>query len=179
MSNTALPERDTPTLRPPLVAALEEARVALVAGVPESMLKDTYSALASHPLIRYINCANETDAVGIVVGAYFGGQRAVAIMENSGIRQACEVIARLGITHQCPMTLIMPFRGALGEKNWWGDTHAVTMEPILQALRVRYEFVSDPGGLAGSITKALDHADAAQRSVALILTGECLEGGRG
>lgn len=159
-----------------LITALKRAGVGLAAGVPESMLKSIYFALAEDPDIRYVNCANETDAVGIVVGAYFGGTRAVAIMENSGIRQACEAIARLGITHQCPMTIIMPFRGELGEKNWWGDTHGVTLEPVLHALRVRYEFIDRVHKLRSAVQKALDHADAAQRPVALILTGECLKG---
>src|SRR5690242_1436583 len=74
--------------------ALAQARVDLVTALPESLLKHIYRRLADQSVIRYVQVTNEAEMPGIVAGAYFGGVRAVMIMENSGLRQACEPIAR-------------------------------------------------------------------------------------
>src|SRR5258708_2422495 len=158
-----------------LVAGLKEADVRIVASLPESLLKKAYPLLQSDKDIRYIGVSSELDLPGIVAGAYFGGKRAVMIMENSGVRQACEPLARLIFGHRIPMVMIMPHRGDLGEDVWWGHGHSETMVPVLDALRIRFWRISRLEEIKPAIKKALLHADAGQVSVALILEGECRE----
>jgi sulfopyruvate decarboxylase subunit alpha len=98
-------------------------------------------------------------------------------MENSGLRQACEPIARFALSHQVPMVMVMPYRGDLGEKNWWGHSHAQTMEPVLNALRIPFWHVRRIAQLDSMVDRALDHAASSQLPVALILGGECVNGG--
>jgi sulfopyruvate decarboxylase subunit alpha len=69
----------------------------------------------------------------------------------------------------------MAFRGELGERNWWGHSHAQTMEPILNALRIPYRFVRELNEIKPSIKRALAHADGSQWPVALAMTGNCVE----
>ena len=157
--------------------ALAQARVDLVTALPESLLKHIYRRLADQSVIRYVQVTNEAEMPGIVAGAYFGGVRAVMIMENSGLRQACEPIARFELSHQVPMVMIMPFRGDLGERNWWGHSHAQTMEPLLNALRIPFRHVRRLDELPSMLSKALDHAESSQLPVALVLGGECIDGG--
>lgn len=157
---------------------LEAARVELVAALPESLLKHVYRRLAGQDRIRYVPVTNEAELPGIVAGAYFGGMRALMVMENSGLRQACEPIARFELSHQVPMVMVMPFRGDLGERNWWGHSHAQTMEPLLNALRIPFRHVRRLDELPSMISRALDHAESSQLPVALILGGECVDGGQ-
>ena len=131
--------------------------------------------LANDEEIRYIQVSSEIDLPGIVAGAYFGGKRAVMIMENSGLRQAAEPLARLIFGHRIPMVMIMPHRGDLGEDVWWGHGHSETMVPMLEALRIRHWFVYRLEEIRPAIKKALLHADAGQVAVALIFGGECRE----
>jgi sulfopyruvate decarboxylase subunit alpha len=112
---------------------------------------------------------------GIIAGAYLGGKRGLMMMENSGLRQACEPIARFMYTHHMPLVMAMAFRGDFGEPNWWGHAHGETMEPILNALRIRTHFVSTLDDIKPSIKKAFVHADAGQSAVALVFRGECVE----
>jgi sulfopyruvate decarboxylase subunit alpha len=158
-----------------IVQGLKEANVQIVASLPESLLKKLYPMLASDKQFRYIQVSNEIDLPGIVAGAYFGGKRAVMIMENSGLRQAAEPIARLTFGHRIPLVMLMPHRGDLGEDVWWGHGHSETMVPMLEALRIRYWFVYDLDEIVPAIKKALLHADAGQVAVALIFGGECRE----
>jgi sulfopyruvate decarboxylase subunit alpha len=97
------------------------------------------------------------------------------IMENSGLRQGLEPIARFAFSHHLPVTMIMAYRGEWGEKNWWGHNHAQTMEPILNALRIPYRFVREISEIKPAIKRALQHADGSQWPVALAMTGNCVE----
>lgn len=160
------------------MGALADADVKLVTALPESLLKHVYRRLAAQTAIRYVPVTNEAELPGIVAGAYFGGMRAVMVMENSGLRQACEPIARFALSHQVPMVMIMPFRGDLGERNWWGHSHAQTMEPLLNALRIPYRHVRTLNQVGPMIARALDHTESSQLPVALVLGGECVDGGR-
>jgi sulfopyruvate decarboxylase subunit alpha len=159
------------------MGALADAPVELVAALPESLLKHVYRRLWSQTAIRYVTVTNEGELPGIMAGAYLGGMRSLMMMENSGLRQACEPIARFALSHQVPMVMVMPYRGDLGETNWWGHSHAQTMEPLLQALRVPYWHVRELDRLSPMISGALDHAASSQLPVALILGGECVDGG--
>jgi len=161
-----------------LIQGLRDADVSLVTAIPESLLRSAYAALAEAASIRYVRVANEAEMPGICAGAYLGGTRAVMIMENSGLRQACEPLTRLSWAHHIPMVLLMAHRGEFGERNWWGHNHAQTMEPILDALRFPYWHVRTLDQIRPAVRKAWDHADSSQWPVALVFGGDCVEGGQ-
>jgi len=159
-----------------MLDGLLDAGVSVVTAVPESLLRGAYHLLEKTDRLKYVKVANEAEMPGICAGTYLGGGRAVMIMENSGLRQACEPLGRLSFAHHVPMVLFMSHRGALGEKNWWGHNHSQTMEPILEALRFPYWYVTRLDEIQEHITKAWDHADSSQWPVTLIFGGECVEG---
>lgn len=158
-----------------LLAGLNEAGVALVAAVPDSHMKGAHRLLREQNKIRYVLAGNEADLPGICAGAYMGGKKALMIMENSGLRQACEPISRFAFTHHMPLVMIMSYCGDFGERNWWAINHAQTMEPLLQALRIPFRIISDLDEIRPSIGRAFMHADSSQWPVALVFTGSCLE----
>ncbi|HUT51057.1 MAG TPA: molybdopterin cofactor-binding domain-containing protein [Alphaproteobacteria bacterium] len=157
------------------VEGLKDAGVSIVAALPESLLASIYRACEQDDQIRYIPVTNEAELPGIVAGAYLAGKKAVMIMENSGLRQALEPIARYAYCHAMPMVMVMCYRGDLGEENWWGHNHAQTMEPILDAIRIPWRTVRKIEDIMPSIKKAIKHADSSQWPVALVLSGECVE----
>lgn len=168
-------DTEAPAYARAFMQAMKDVGVEIVTALPESMLKHVYWMCERDNAIKYIPVASEAEMPGICVGAYFGGKKALMIMENSGIRQACEPIARLALCHQLPMVIVMAFRGALGEKNWWGHNHAQTMQPILEALRIPYWFVDKTDDIKPMLGRAFVHADSSQWPVALAMTGECID----
>lgn len=158
-----------------LVAAVKDAGIGLVTALPESLLKNAYRRLAADPDIRYVSVTNEGEMPGIAAGAYLGGTRTLMMMENSGLRQLCEPLSRFSQSHNMPLVMMMAYRGQWGEYNWWGHTHAQTMEPLLNALRVPYRFVEEVDQIRPLLKKAWIHADSSQWPVALVMTGNCVE----
>jgi sulfopyruvate decarboxylase subunit alpha len=158
-----------------LLEGLNEAGVSIVAAVPDSHMSGAHRLLREQNTIRYVLASNELDLPGICAGAYFGGKKALMIMENSGLRQACEPISRYAFTHHVPLVMIMSYCGDFGERNWWAINHGQTMEPILNALRIPFRVMNDPKEIKPNIGRAFMHADSSQWPVALVFTGNCLE----
>lgn len=167
--------KEVPAYARVFMEGLKEAGVRIVAALPESLLAGIYRECAKDNSIRYVPVSNEADLPGIVAGCYLVGKRALMIMENSGLRQACEPLARFALGRSVPMVIVVSFRGDLGERNWWGHNHAQTMIPILEALRITYRIISKLDEIKPAIAKAFLHADSSQMPVALVLTGECVE----
>ena len=170
---------DVPSEVPPyvdqLVRTFIEADIKLVTALPESLLKTAYQTLAAEPRIRYVPVTNEGEMPGIAAGAYMSGMRSIMMMENSGLRQILEPLSRFMQTHNMPLVMMMAYRGEWGEYNWWGHTHAQTMEPLLNAMRIPYRFVRKVSEIDSLVKRAWIHADYSQLPVALIMTDECVE----
>lgn len=154
---------------------LNTASVSVACYLPDSHLRELYQAVIEADNIRSIPVTNEGEGAAICGGVFLTGKRSVMIMENSGLRVAAEPLARMGMGHGIPVTLIMSYRGDFGERNWWGIPHAITMEPLLHTLRIPYRIVESPADVGDSIIRAVDHTYASQYHTALVLTGDAVK----
>ena len=158
-----------------IIRGLKEAGVSVVCALPESHLKPVYVKALEDPDFRYIPVTNEGEGTSIAAGVWLTGQKAVMIMENSGLRMATESLSRLGLTHGIPVVLLMSYRGDLGEPNWWGIPHGITMEPLLNALRIPYVVVRKDEDIVKAITNARRSADTSKYHTAIVFGGEVIE----
>jgi sulfopyruvate decarboxylase subunit beta len=157
------------------LAGLGRAGVSVACFLPDSLMKELYAALRAAPDIRTIPVTNEGEGAAICAGVWLSGKRAVLVMENSGIRAAAEPLARLGLGARIPVVMIMSFRGDLGEPNWWAIPHGITMEPMLNALRIPYTVVRHVQDIGPSIERAFVSAHASMNHAAVVLAGECTD----
>lgn len=130
-----------------VIGGLKRAGVSVVCYLPDSLFKELYPALDADPDIRTVRVTNEGEGAAICGGVFLSGQRAALIM-------------------------VMSYRGELGENNWWAIPHGITMEPLLDALRVPYRIVRDVGQIERAITDAFDWSYAAYHHSAIALGGE-------
>lgn len=157
-----------------ILQGLKEAGVRFICALPESLLKEVYAKAAKDPSFTYVPVTNEGEGASICAGVWLTGKKAALIMENSGLRVASEALARLGLTHGVPVLLLMSYRGDMGEPNWWGIPHGITMEPMLQALRIPYIIVREEGEIRPAILKARQTADTSKYHAAVVFTGSVL-----
>lgn len=157
------------------LAGLQAAGVSTVCFLPESLMKELYPALQATEDIRAIPVTHEGEGVAICGGVYLSGKRAAMVMENSGLRAAAEPLARLGLGARIPVVMIMSYRGDIGEPNWWAIPHGITMEPMLQALRIPYTIVREIDRIRPTIQKAFVSAHTSMYHYAVVLTGECAD----
>jgi sulfopyruvate decarboxylase subunit alpha len=163
-------------VKPSAVAAvirgLKRAGVSIVCYLPDSLFKELYPALDADPDIRTIRVTNEGEGAAICGGVFLSGKRAVLVMENSGLRAAAEPLARMGLGAGIPVVMLMSYRGEFGENNWWAIPHGITMEPMLDALRIPYQVIREEERIERALTEAFSLAYAAYYHAAVALGGE-------
>jgi sulfopyruvate decarboxylase subunit alpha len=155
-----------------VIGGLKRAGVSVVCYLPDSLFKELYPALDADPGIRTVRVTNEGEGAAICGGVFLSGKRAALIMENSGLRAATEHLARLGLGAGIPVIMVMSYRGELGENNWWAIPHGITMEPLLDVLRIPYRVVRDVGQIERAITDAFAWSYAAYQHSAIALGGD-------
>ena len=84
------------------------------AGVPCSFLTPFINSVIDDPGMTYVSAANEGDAVAVASGAALAGQRAVAMMQNSGLGNAFSPLSSLNWVFRVPILLIITLRGEPG-----------------------------------------------------------------
>ena len=98
-----------------LLDALREHGFGLISGVPCSYLTPLINATIDDSNTRYINAANEGEAVAICSGAELGGVRSVAMFQNSGLGNAVSPLTSLNAVFRVPVLLISTWRGQPGQ----------------------------------------------------------------
>ncbi len=83
-------------------------------GVPCSFLTPFINYVINDDTLEYISSANEGDALATAAGAAIGGERAVVMMQNSGLGNAVSPITSLAWVFRIPMIIIATHRGAPG-----------------------------------------------------------------
>lgn len=155
-----------------IISGLKAAGVSIVCYLPDSLFKELYPALDADPDIRTIRVTNEGEGAAICGGIFLSGKRAVLIMENSGLRAAVEPLARMGMGAGIPVVMLMSYRGELGENNWWAIPHGMTMEPVLDAMRIPYRVVDEQRRIERSISEAFEWSYTAYYHSAVVIGGE-------
>jgi len=154
-----------------VVDGLKAAGVSTIMVLSESWLFEVHRQLENDPFFKVIPVANEGDGVSICAGMWLGGKRCAILMENSGLRVACEALARLqGI----PVLMLMSYRGDWGDPPWWAASMGATTEPLLQALRIPYSVVRREDEIVCKLEQSVRSQNAYRSHVALLFGGELM-----
>jgi len=96
------------------------------------------------------------------------------LMENSGLRVAAEYIARISLGTGVPVTLLLSYRGDLGDTEHWAIPHGIVAEPLLKALRIPYQVIRQPTELRQAILRAHRLSEAQLHPAAVLISGDCI-----
>ncbi len=153
------------------VEGLKAAGISFLAVLAESWLFEVHRLAKADQFFTVVPVANEGEGVGICAGTWLGGRKSAILMENSGIRVACEPLARLqGI----PVLLLMSYRGDWGDPPWWAANMGATTEPILTALRIPYRVVRHEDEIVPRLTQAVHTMNSHRNHAALLFGGDLM-----
>ena len=159
-----------------VIDGLKEASVKFVSFLPDSWFKKIYFRFLKDPDFVTMPVSNEGVGVGLCCGAWLGGMKAVMLMENTGVRMACDQLARLGMSVGLPCFMIIPYRGDIGDQQTYAVAHGRTMLPVLEALQIPYLIVRDESQIRQAIRRCLTTLSVTNYHVALIMGAEvCME----
>ena len=89
--------------------------VNFASGVPCGVLRHIIKNFEDDAAMLHVIANRESEAVGLAVGAYFGGKTPVIYMQNSGLFSASNDIASLLVPYRMPIFFVVSYRGCEGE----------------------------------------------------------------
>ena len=160
-----------------VLQTLKRNDVRLVPYVPDRVLTTLIRSLHADPFFTTFATAREEEAVGIVAGAWMGGQRGAILMQTSGFATLANVLASLVVPCQIPLIMFVSERGTLGEFNLGQAMVCKTMRPVLDSLGVENHTITRQDEFAFIIDRSIKQAVATQAPVVFILS-PLLTGGK-
>lgn len=92
-----------------------ELGVNFASGVPCGVLRHIIKNFSDDAAVLHMIANRESEAVGLAVGAYFGGKTPVVYMQNSGFFSSSNDIASLVVPYKIPIFFVVSYRGCEGE----------------------------------------------------------------
>lgn len=116
-----------------------------------------------------VSLTTEEEGVGLLAGAWLGGQRGVLLLQSSGVGNCFNM---LGLTLACrfPLLMIVTVRGEWGEFNPWMTPLGRVLQDLLERMGVACLRVDRPEEAAPAIDAAARMAFEGPQAVAVLLT---------
>jgi sulfopyruvate decarboxylase alpha subunit len=126
------------------------------ATVPDYIVTQVLDHLWADPSCTVVTATREEEALGILSGAWLGGERGALLMQNSGLGNCVNTLGSLNVAAQIPVVLVISHRGDLGEFNPAQVPVGQAAQRILDALGIRHlmpRSIADLEGQADGLIK--------------------------
>jgi sulfopyruvate decarboxylase TPP-binding subunit len=150
-----------------LFDGLQENNVDFVVGLPCSGLAAAQAMCMQAQSMHYVAVAHEGTGLGLCAGAWLGGKRPAALMENFGLFASTYHLLRGHYSYGIPTLIVLEFRGDGGDQEFFAESGEMT-EPLLAAARINYRVVRNIGELKPAIRDGLRWMDFAMRPYAVV-----------
>ena len=147
---------------------LVAAGVRVVGYVPDAGHKRLIELCHEDRNMRVVPLSTEEEGIGLVAGAWLGGERSVLLMQSSGVGNIINV---LGMVQVCrfPLTMIVTMRGEQGEFNSWQVPMGQNTARVLEAMGVAVRQAGEAQTVAGHVGAALRKAFEATGAEAVLI----------
>jgi phosphonopyruvate decarboxylase len=140
-------------------------------GVPCSFLTPFINYVINDESLNYVSSSNEGDAIATAAGAALGGERSIAMMQNSGLGNAVSPITSLNYVFRIPMIIITTHRGApdLMDEPQHELMGKIT-EEMFDTMRIPWEaFPQEKAGIVPALQRACAFMEKEQRPYGFIM----------
>jgi len=124
--------------------ALKAARVTIVGYVPDAGHAHLIDAAHADPDMTAVVLTTEEEGVALAAGAWLGGQRAVMLMQSSGVGNTINMLS-LPVTCRMPFFTLITMRGEWGEFNPWQVPMGTATPHVLTRSGVHVRRADHPG----------------------------------
>ncbi|HVF62483.1 MAG TPA: phosphonopyruvate decarboxylase [Casimicrobiaceae bacterium] len=165
----------TPTIEPgtewqhAIFNVLKQGNVRQIAYVPDAGHSHLIRAAIADPDIDDIVLTTEEEGVALVCGAWLGGQRAVLLMQSSGVGNCVNMFSLLR-SASFPFFTLVTMRGEYGEFNPWQGPMGRATHDALALMGITVLRASDPDEVGELVGAGLDAAFEAGEQVAVLLS---------
>jgi sulfopyruvate decarboxylase alpha subunit len=166
MSNPAV---EAPEWQKAVFRVLKEGGVKQIAYVPDAGHAHAIRSAIADPEIQDVVLTTEEEGVAVVSGAWLGGQRAVLLMQSSGVGNCVNMFSLL---RSCnfPFLTLVTMRGEYADFNPWQGPMGKTTQEALELMGITVMRASDPDEVGEIVSAAFDSVFLAGEQVAVLLS---------
>ena len=147
---------------------LKEGDVRQIAYVPDAGHSQVIRSAVTDAEIEDVVLTTEEEGVALACGAWLGGQRAVLLMQSSGVGNCVNMFSLLRSAN-FPFFTIVTMRGEYAEFNPWQGPMGRATQDALELMGITVLRASDPEEVAELVSAGLDAAFEAGEQVAVLL----------
>ncbi|HXZ49542.1 MAG TPA: thiamine pyrophosphate-binding protein [Usitatibacter sp.] len=153
--------------------ALKRAGVRQVAYVPDAGHAHLIRRAQSDPGVRAIVLTTEEEGVALAAGAWLGGERAVLLMQSSGVGNCVNMFSLLA-SGAFPFVALVTMRGEHEEFNPWQEPMGRAAQGAMEIMGVAVRRASDADRVKAIVEEALEAAFGSGERVAVLLSQSLL-----
>ena len=173
MAPTQASDRTPQPWQDQLFETLKGADIRQVGYVPDAGHSRLIARCKADPNIRDVVLTTEEEGVALAAGAWLGGNRAVLLMQSSGLGNC---INMLSLARSCrfPLLMMITMRGEWEEFNPWQEPMGSIVEPVMKLCDAEVLRANKPDEVAGLAERALQTAFGGERVVAVLLSQQLI-----
>jgi len=137
--------------------------------VPDAGLTRALQLCESDNAMQVVTLTREDEGVGLLTGAWLGGERAALLMQSSGVGNIVNALS-LPALGQIPCLMLVTMRGQWGEFNGWQVPMGRQAQPILEAMGTTCYPVDEPEAIGETVSAAVDFAFNAGVAAAVLIS---------
>src|SRR6266849_8175088 len=154
--------------------ALKACDVKIMSALPETWLVHLVRMADEDPDMTLVRLAKEEEGIGISAGAHLAGVNSALLMQNHGFLAAINAIVSLALLYKIPLLMLISYRGHMGERDPWQTQGGRFTEPVLKALDIPYDHLTNPADVERQIGEAQALAESSLTPVALLLSRQLM-----
>jgi sulfopyruvate decarboxylase alpha subunit len=157
-----------PSWQQAVFGVLKKGGIAQVAYVPDAGHAHVIREARRDPAIRDVVLTTEEEGVALVSGAWLGGERAVLLMQSSGVGNCVNMFSLLSAC-RFPFLALVTMRGEFAEFNPWQGPMSRATRTAFESMGITVLRADDPAEVEEVVDAALDMAFEAGERVAVLL----------
>ena len=150
-------------------ATLKQARISQVGYVPDAGHAILIEAAQADPEMRAVVLTTEEEGIALAAGAWLGGQRAVLLMQSSGVGNCINMLS-LPVNCRMPFLALVTMRGEWAEFNPWQVPMGTATPAVMAAAGVHVRRADRPDDVAEVVAASAALAFDSRVSVAVLFS---------
>ncbi len=153
--------------------AFKRADIRQVGYVPDAGHARLIDRCKADPAIADVLLTTEEEGVALAAGAWLGGQRAVLLMQSSGVGNCINMLSLIR-TCRFPLVMLVTMRGEWEEFNPWQVPMGKIVEPVLALCDTTVTRATTPDEAPKLVAEAIDFAFTHERAAAVLLSQQLI-----
>ncbi len=149
--------------------AMKAADVRQIPYVPDAGHSELIRRANADPVMKAYPLTTEEEGVAAAAGAWLGGERAVILMQSSGVGNCINMLSLMA-SCRFPFLALVTMRGEWAEFNPWQVPMGRATQGALELMGVSVRRVIDKADAETEVSAALDDVFLGEQSVAILFS---------